>query len=123
MTRDDFNAFCNRLAATEHVKQWGRSDVWKVGGKVFAIATGREDTPNIAFKVSDVAFEMLKTAPGLRPSPYLASRSGTWIQRIDKTSLSDMALKDRLRESHAIIASGLPKRTRLALGLRDNPKQ
>ena len=37
MTRDEYNAFCASLPATTHVVQWGGADVWKVGGKVFAI--------------------------------------------------------------------------------------
>jgi predicted DNA-binding protein (MmcQ/YjbR family) len=37
MTRDEFNAFCAALPQTSHVVQWGNADVWKVGGKVFAI--------------------------------------------------------------------------------------
>ena len=37
MTRDEFNSFCDGLTATTHVVQWGNADVWKVGGKVFAI--------------------------------------------------------------------------------------
>jgi hypothetical protein len=32
MTADDYNAFCQALAATSHVRQWGDCDVWKVGG-------------------------------------------------------------------------------------------
>ena len=37
MTRDEFNAHCAAKPAATHVVQWGNSDVWKVGGKVFAI--------------------------------------------------------------------------------------
>ena len=37
MTRDEFNAFCGGLPAATHVVQWGGSDVWKVGGKMFAV--------------------------------------------------------------------------------------
>ena len=38
MTLDEYNGFCASLAATTHVVQWGGAHVWKVGGKVFAIA-------------------------------------------------------------------------------------
>ena len=37
MTLDEYNAFCGSLPSTTHVVQWGGADVWKVGGKVFAI--------------------------------------------------------------------------------------
>ena len=38
MTLDGYDAFCAGLPATSSVVQWGGGHVWKVGGKVFAIA-------------------------------------------------------------------------------------
>jgi len=118
MTYDDFNQFCASLPATTHVVQWGGSDVWKVGGKVFAIGgwgAGRE--PHFTFKVSDVAYEFLKQQPGLRPAPYLASRGLKWIQQHDGPGLSDSELRDYLRESHRIVAAGLTRKLRRELQL------
>ncbi len=37
MDYDEFNTYCASLKHTTHVVQWGDSDVWKIGGKVFAI--------------------------------------------------------------------------------------
>src|SRR3546814_12828317 len=37
MNAEAFNAYCASLPATTHVVQWGGADVWKVGGKVFAL--------------------------------------------------------------------------------------
>jgi len=59
MTRDEFNIFCKGLKATTHVVQWGNSDVWKVGGKVFAICGWAEEADAFTFKASDIAFEVL----------------------------------------------------------------
>lgn len=82
MTPDDFNQFCGSLPATTHVVQWGGSDVWKVGGKVFAIYDRNDDRmPGITFKTPESVYEMLREMPGLRPAPYLASRGLKWIQR------------------------------------------
>jgi predicted DNA-binding protein (MmcQ/YjbR family) len=118
MTYDDFNAFCASLPATSHVVQWGGSDVWKVGGKVFAIG-GWDDgaAPRFTFKVSKIAYEMLKDRPGLRPAPYLASRGMSWIQHHGAPGLGDEALKDYLRESHRIVSLGLTKKKQRELGL------
>jgi predicted DNA-binding protein (MmcQ/YjbR family) len=123
MTYEEYNAFCGGLPATTYVVQWGGSHVWKVGGKVFAIGAlgggshDGEGEPGITFKVSDIAYEMLKDQPGLRPAPYLASRGMKWIQHYAKPGLSDGELKDYLRQSHLIVSRGLPKKTRIALGL------
>jgi len=82
---------------------------------VFAIA-GHGPGFNVTFKCSALAFEILSGQPGLRPAPYLASRGMTWIQRIGDEAMDDAALADYLRESHRIVVSGLPKRTRVTLG-------
>jgi predicted DNA-binding protein (MmcQ/YjbR family) len=117
MTYKEFNTFCRSLPATTHVVQWGGSHVWKVGGKVFAIGGWREHEPSFTFKVSDIAYEILKVQPGLRPAPYLASRGLKWIQHFAKPGLSDKTLRDYIRQSHAIVAQGLSKKKQLALGL------
>jgi predicted DNA-binding protein (MmcQ/YjbR family) len=119
MTYDEFNAFCGSLPATTHVVQWGGSHVWKVGGKVFAIGGWENDAPAYSFKVSALAFEMLKSRPGLRGAPYLASRGMTWIQHFAAPGLSDRELTDYIRQSHHIVAQGLPKKKRAELGLQD----
>ena len=117
MTYDEYNAFCAALPATSHVVQWGGSQVWKVDGKVFAIGGWDESLPAFTFKVSPLSFEILKALPGLRPAPYLASRGMSWIQHYGAPGLGDDELKDYIRQSHRLVASGLSRRRRRELGL------
>ena len=117
MTYDEYNAFCPALPATSYVVQWGGSHVWKVGGKVFAIGGWENGEPSFTFKVSDVAYEMLKEQPGLCPAPYLASRGMKWIQHFTKPGLSDDELRDYIRPSLVIVSEGLSKKRRIELGL------
>ena len=117
VTYDEFNAFCGGLPATTYVVQWGGSHVWKVGGKVFAIGGWADDEAAYTFKVTEIAYEMLRDQPGLRPAPYLASRGMKWIQHFSKPGLSDADLKDYLRHSHHIVALGLSKKKQRELGL------
>ncbi|MBZ8135086.1 MmcQ/YjbR family DNA-binding protein [Afifella sp. IM 167] len=117
MTYEEFNAFCAGLPATTHVVQWGGAEVWKVGGKVFAIGGWQEDRPAYTFKASEISFEVLKDQPGLRPAPYLASRGLKWIQHYGAPGLTDAELRDYLRASHALVAAGLSKKKRKELGL------
>ena len=117
MTYDDFNALCGALPATNHVVQWGGSHVWKVGDKVFAIGGWADGEPAFTFKTSDISYEMLKRRPGLRPAPYLASRGMKWIQHYAQPGLSDEELKDHIRQSHRLVASGLTKKRLCELGL------
>jgi predicted DNA-binding protein (MmcQ/YjbR family) len=117
MTYEEYNAFCRSLPATTYVVQWGGSHVWKVGGKVFAIGGWHDDQPAITFKVSTIAYEILKEQPGLRPAPYLASRGLKWIQQYARPGLDDQGLRDYIRQSHLIVSQGLSKKRRIELGL------
>jgi predicted DNA-binding protein (MmcQ/YjbR family) len=118
MTYDQFNKFCGSLPATTHVVQWGGSDVWKVGGKVFAIGGWTDEgITGVTFKVSELDFEILRDEPGLRPAPYLASRGFKWIQQYMKPGLPDKDLKYYLRESHRLASLNLTRKKQKELGL------
>ncbi len=119
MTRDEYNEFCATLPGTSHVVQWGGSDVWKVGGKVFAIA-GWDDggnEPFVTFKVSPLAFDILKEQQGCVPAPYLASRGMKWIQRRTGEAMDDAALCEYITESHRLVAMKLTKKVKAEIGL------
>lgn len=117
MTRDEFNLFCGGLAATTHVVQWGNSDVWKVGGKVFAICGWAEGEDAFTFKCSELAFEVLTGMPGLRPAPYLASRGFKWVQNYAPPGLSDDELRQHIVASYDMITGALSRKKRAELGL------
>lgn len=117
MTTDRFNRFCATLPHATHVVQWGGADVWKVGGKLFAIVWDA-GTPavRVTFKPTATGYEILSGQPGLRPAPYLASRGIKWIQRHSDASMSDEDLELYLKQSYDLVLAGLPKKTRMALG-------
>ena len=118
MTYEEFNNFCGALPGTSYVVQWGGSHVWKVGGKVFAIGGwNNERVSGITFKVSEIAFEILRDEPGLRPAPYLASRGLKWIQHYANPGLSDEDLREHLLLSYQIVASGLSRKKRRELDI------
>ncbi|QEQ96800.1 MmcQ/YjbR family DNA-binding protein [Neptunomonas concharum] len=118
MKYEEFNSFCKSLPATTHVVQWGNSDVWKVGGKVFAIG-GWEKTGKAAFtfKTSEQNYYFLEVKPGYRPAPYLASRGMKWIQLYDAGIAEEDELKYYLSESYRIVSLGLTKKKQKELGL------
>ena len=117
MNQPAFNEFCAAFAHATHVVQWGGADVWKVGGKVFAIGGWtKNDTFGVTFKVSDIAYEILRDHPGCRPAPYLASRGMKWIQRFED-GLPDEALRDYLADSYRLVVAKLTKKLQRELGL------
>ena len=117
MTRDEFNAYCKNIGPTTHVVQWGNSDVWKIGGKLFAVCGWAEDEAAFTFKVSDMAFEILPDMDGLRPAPYLASRGMKWIQHYAEPGLSDDELKRHVKASYDMVVAKLTKKLRVELGV------
>ena len=113
-----YDAFCKSLPSASNVVQWGGASVWKVGGKVFAIAWFDNSVDHgVTFKCSPMSYEMLQQVEGCRPAPYLASRGMKWIQRTSAIGLSDKDLKTYLRESHRLVAQGLSKKRQRELGL------
>lgn len=117
LTRDDFNAFCASLKQTTHVVQWGNADVWKVGGKVFAIAGWNDGADAYVFKASDIAYEVLQDQPGIRPAPYMASRGMKWLQVYGEPGLSDKELKSHISLSYDMVVAKLTKKKRSELNL------
>jgi predicted DNA-binding protein (MmcQ/YjbR family) len=139
MELGQFNAYCGGFPHATSVIQWGNSHVWKVAGKVLALARssdgGHRDGGNsdpaelpatapaaavfVTFKCSAIRYEMLKGLVGCRPAPYLASRGLLWIQWTAPGGLDEQGLRDAIDASYWLVASGLPKRRRRELGLAE----
>ena len=117
MTRDELNTFCAALPHATHVVQWGNADVYKIGGKVFAVIGMGDTGASVTFKASDLAFEILSDSPGLRPAPYMASRGLKWIQHYAAPGLKDGDLEAYIETSHRLVADGLSKKKQKELGL------
>lgn len=119
MTREEFDAFCSHLKATTHVVQWGDASVWKVGGKVFAIAPAAAPDQNVqvSFKCTPSLYDILQELNSFHPAPYLAR--GNWIQTKDPDGVSDDDLKDYISQSYKLIAQKLTKAQQRDLGLSD----
>jgi predicted DNA-binding protein (MmcQ/YjbR family) len=70
MNLSSYNRFCMSLAHTAKVVQWGGAQVWKVGGskgKMFAIGWPEPAGLLVTFKVSALAYDILKQQEGPRP--------------------------------------------------------
>ncbi|MGX9417582.1 MmcQ/YjbR family DNA-binding protein [Vibrio sp. WJH972] len=120
----EFNSFCQMFVATSHVVQWNNAEVWKVGGKVFAIGfTSKIGEPAYTFKVSNLNYDFLSDEDGYQPAPYFASRGMKWIQQTETSGPLDDDLKYYLSESYRIVASGLSKKKRSELGIDITPNK
>lgn len=112
MTPEEVDAWCLSLPGATSNIAWEVDQLYKVGGKMFAVL-GPSGT--LSFKVNDVAFEMLCETGAARPAPYMARAK--WVFLDDVRSFDSEDLKRYLAEAHRIIAAKLPLKLRASLGL------
>jgi predicted DNA-binding protein (MmcQ/YjbR family) len=110
VTREDIEAIALALPAATRVVQWGDHDVYKVGGKVFAVA----GDSGLSFKVTDIGFLVL-TEGGLgKQAAYMAK--GQWVT-VGYEEAQREDVRGWLATSHSLISAKLTKKARLELGL------
>ena len=117
MNLSEYNIYCASLRQAEYVVQWNGHSVWKVAGKLFAMARERDGYFQVTFKTSDIAYEVLRQEPGLRPAPYLASRGMKWIQHYGEPGLDDDNLRIHIEASCHMAIKRLTKKKCAELGL------
>jgi predicted DNA-binding protein (MmcQ/YjbR family) len=103
---------------TEHI-QWEIDLVFKVRGKMFAVAP-LEPTPlSLSFKCSNDDFAELIERPGVIPAPYLARAH--WVALESESTLPRPELERLLRQAHSLVVAKLPKKLQANL-LAPKPK-
>jgi predicted DNA-binding protein (MmcQ/YjbR family) len=117
MTLERFRQLClAQPGATEQI-QWGVDAVFKVGGKMFAVActdfTHYPDVPVCSFKCSDEAFAELCERDGVVPAPYLARAK--WVALRQWSALADTEIAALVARGYALVRAGLTKKAQLAL--------
>jgi predicted DNA-binding protein (MmcQ/YjbR family) len=98
--------------ATEQV-QWGNDLVFKIGGKMFAVAALEPGDHLFSFKTTPEGFAELTEKPGIVPAPYLARANWVAFQRAD--ALPRAETKKLLRQSYDLVLASLPKKVQAEL--------
>jgi predicted DNA-binding protein (MmcQ/YjbR family) len=110
MNIDQLRSLCLSFpGATEQI-QWGDDLLFKVGGKMFAVAPLEPAKIWISLKASPEHFVELTERPGILPAPYLARAK--WIALESQDSLSDGEIAQLLRESYELVRAKLPRKSR-----------
>ncbi|MBM3725356.1 MAG: MmcQ/YjbR family DNA-binding protein [Acidobacteria bacterium] len=113
MTLDWIRRYCLSLPeATEQI-QWGNDLVFKVAGKIFAVAPVDPGSLVVCFKVTPEEFVDLTERAGIVPAPYLARAK--WVALEDAAALSQTEYQRLLRQSYVLVVSKLPKKVRVPL--------
>jgi predicted DNA-binding protein (MmcQ/YjbR family) len=95
--------------ATETV-QWGNDLVFKVGGKMFAVAPLEPSGVCVSFKCSDEDYALLVEKPGIIPAPYLARAK--WVGLEDPEAIPAKELQQYLAQAYELVKAKLPAAVR-----------
>jgi len=112
MSPTELDAACRALTGVTMTVQWGDDEVYKVGGRMFAVTRSRG---HLSLKVSDIAFEALVETGRARPAPYLARAK--WVYFDDIAELDVEETRDWLRTAHTLVAAKLTRAQRAEIGL------
>ena len=111
MTREELEAVAFALPAVTKVVQWGDSNVYKVGGKVFAMC---HPSGGLSFKVTPIGFVALTEGGPGRQAPYCAK--GHWVN-VALDGAPDADFVHWLNTAHGLIAAKLTRVQKRDLGL------
>jgi predicted DNA-binding protein (MmcQ/YjbR family) len=98
--------------ATEEV-QWATDLVFKIGGKMFALAPTEPAPVALSFKCTIEEFAELVERPGVIPAPYLARAH--WVSLETQDALPRAELKRLLRQSYDLVFARLTKKMQAKL--------
>jgi predicted DNA-binding protein (MmcQ/YjbR family) len=110
---DWLRRFCLSLPHSTEQVQWDDALVFKVGGKMYAVARLEPGEHWLSLKCSVEEFVELVERPGIFPAPYLARAH--WIALESEDTLSRAELQQLLTRAHALVFAKLPRKTRAAL--------
>lgn len=93
--------------------QWGSNPVFKVGGKIYAIAALEPGDVCLSLKCPPEEFAELTQRHGIIPAPYLAR--AYWIALEHEDALPAAEIKRLLKQSYELVRARLPRKARASL--------
>src|SRR5581483_2155525 len=99
---------CLPLPGTTEGVQWEIDLVFKVGGKMYAVAPLEPWPTVLSFKCSPEDFADLTERPGIIPAPYLARAQ--WVALQSDDALTAAEVKKYVKRSYEHVHAKLPKK-------------
>ena len=113
MNADAVRRICLRFPHVTEQVQWEDDLVFKVGGKMFALAPLIPAKVMLSFKCTPEDFADLTEREGIIPAPYLARAK--WVALLPGTTLPEAELKRLLRQAYDLVFAKLPRKTQSEL--------
>jgi predicted DNA-binding protein (MmcQ/YjbR family) len=115
MDLDTLRRYCLSMPqATEDI-QWGNNLLFRIGGKMFAVAALERTPTSVSLKCTPEEFAELTEREGIIPAPYMARNHWVMLESLD--ALPSAELKRLIKDSYTMVAAKLPKKLRAELGL------
>ncbi|MBI1786591.1 MAG: MmcQ/YjbR family DNA-binding protein [Acidobacteria bacterium] len=108
MDIDWIRRYCQSLPKTTETVQWGSDLVFKVGGKMYAVAALEPGDHWLSFKCTPEGFAELVERPGIIPAPYLARAH--WVALEAAEPLPRVEIKRLVRQAYDLVVGKLPKK-------------
>jgi predicted DNA-binding protein (MmcQ/YjbR family) len=113
MNLDAIRRCCMSFPHVTEQVQWGSDLVFKIGGKMFAVAATEPAAVVASFKCSPEDFADLAERPGIIPAPYMARAQ--WVALESDDALSAAETKKLLRKAYDLVFAKLPKKAQKEL--------
>jgi predicted DNA-binding protein (MmcQ/YjbR family) len=114
LTIDALRSFAKSLPHAGESLQWEDDMVFKVAGKMFAVAALEPGGVWLSFKCPPEESADLLERSGIVPAPYLA-RAG-WVALETPDALPADEIRRLVRQSYDLVVARLPKKVRASLG-------
>ena len=113
MNLESVRRYCMSLPHTTETVQWENDLVFKIGGKMYAVAALEPGPHWLSFKASAEDFATLTERDGIKPAPYLARAQ--WVSLEAPDTLPAAELKPLLRRAYDLVFAKLTKKAQAAL--------
>ena len=112
----DLRALCMGFAGAEETYPFGpETTVFKVRGKIFAIAGLEAQPPHVSLKCEpDLAAQLRNDHAAISPGYHLNKQH--WNTVVVDGSVPEQLVRDMVEDSYDLIVSSLPKRVQRELG-------
>jgi predicted DNA-binding protein (MmcQ/YjbR family) len=105
---DSLREYCLSLPdATENI-QWGADLVFKIGGKMFTVASTEPGQSKVSFKCTPEEFAELVEQDGIKPADYVARYH--WVTLLRWDALPDREIRRLVTDSYEMVKAKLPKK-------------
>jgi predicted DNA-binding protein (MmcQ/YjbR family) len=121
MDIEQVRAYCLSFPHVTETVQWGYDLVFKIGGKMFAVAALEAAPVCLSFKCTPETFAELVERDSIIPAPYVARYH--WVALEHFNALRDKELKGLLRNAYDLVFEKLPRKAKAALDGKSGPQK